>query len=472
MHQTEDKKRNTIRPSLAKDTIIGILGGSALLFVFGGLGLYLFEQKYQNRVYPRVTIEHVGFGGKTKEEVEEYWLVKNEPFAKATFTFAFKSQMATISGTQLNLGYDATLSATQATLVGRSGHLFADLFAKFRPTNTNLSPLFRWDEETLSEALDNLALHIDIPLQDALFTFANGRVTAFRPSRDGRHVNITAIKEQFRESLTMIPDSVDNNVRIPVSVIIDKPTFTTEGVNSLGIKELVGRGYSEFAHSIPGRVHNVTLAAARINGILIKPGETFSFNQALGDVSALTGFQPAYIIKEGKTVLGDGGGVCQVSSTLFRAILNAGLPVLERKEHAYRVGYYEQAGYKPGLDATVFAPTVDLKFKNDTPGYLLIQTKTDTKNLTLTIEFYGTRDGRKSEIFDHKVWGQTPPPPTVYQDDPTLRTGTVKQVDFAAWGAKASFQYKVTRGSEVLQDTSFASNFRPWQAVYLRGTKQ
>lgn len=463
---------NKENKKIIADMVIGLICGGLLLLVLTAFALRYFEQQYGNRVYPRVSVGGVPASGKTKDEITDVWLSKNKPFAEATFTFTFNNQVATVSGAELNLGYDATLSATQAMAVGRSGHIFADFYAKFAQSVTNLSPLFQWDEELLDDTLNNLAVHINVPVQDALFSFANGRVSAFRPSHDGYHINVTAIKEKFRESLNVIPDSTQKNITIPVSIIIDKPDFTTEGVNSFGIKELIGMGYSEFAHSIPGRIHNVTLAAARINGVLVKPGDTFSFNDVLGDVSSLTGFQPAYVIKEGKTVLGDGGGVCQVSSTLFRAILNAGLPVLERKEHAYRVGYYEQGGYKPGLDATVFAPAVDLKFKNDTPGYVLIQTKTDTKNLTLKFELYGTRDGRRAEILDHKVWGQTPPPPTVYQDDPTMKVGTTKQVDFAAAGARASFQYRVTRNGETLQDKIFISFYRPWAAVFLNGTAQ
>lgn len=452
------------------DTLTGLFIGIILLALFGKLGMYLFEKKYENRIYPNVAIGLTEFGGKTKDDVMHYWLSKNEPFVTSTFTLTFENTIATISGSELNLGYDATLSATQAMLVGRSGHIFADLYAKFAPKIIRLTPPFHWDESILDETLSNVSASIDIPVQDALFTFVNGRVTAFRPSRNGRHVNSAAVKEQFRESLTAITGDTGSHITIPLSIIIDTPAFTTNSVNSFGIKELVGKGYSEFAHSIPGRIHNVTLAAARINGVLIKPGDTFSFNETLGDVSALTGFQPAYVIKDGKTVLGDGGGVCQVSSTLFRAILNAGLPVIERKEHAYRVGYYEQAGVKAGLDATVFSPSVDLKFKNDTASYLLIQTKTDTKNLSLTIEFYGTRDGRRAEILNHKIWGQTPPPPTIYQDDPTLKVGVTKQVDFAAAGARASFQYRVIRNGETIQDKVFTSAYRPWAAVFLRGT--
>jgi vancomycin resistance protein YoaR len=241
--------------------------------------------------------------------------------------------------------------------------------------------------------------------------------------------------------------------------------------NSFGVNEQIGRGYSIFSGSIPGRIHNVALAASRFNGVLIAPNEIFSFNKTLGDVSAATGYQSAYIIKEGRTVLGDGGGVCQVSTTLFRAALDAGLPVIERHAHAYRVHYYEEGGYKAGLDATVFDPSADFVIKNNTPAYILIQTKTDTDNLTLEFLLYGKYDGRKSQISNHIVYGITPPPPDVYQDDPTLNAGVVKQVDWAAWGAKASFDYKVTRGVEILENTSFYSNYRPWQAVYLKGTK-
>ncbi len=443
------------------------------LLGLGGVGaIRAYDAMYNGRVYPSVTMNSTNFGGKTPAEVEGYWTTKNKPFENAIFTFVFENHVATISGMDLGLGYDATLSATQAYLVGRSGTLITDLLSKFSPNPISLTPLFRFQEDVFDDTLDLLVQAINIPVQDALFEFRGGKVTAFRPSKDGREVNLEITKKLFSDAVVNLPTANTTSIVIPIPVQPVKPSMTTDRVNAFGIKELIGKGYSEFAHSIPGRIHNVALASAKLHGILIKPGQTFSFNEALGDVSSATGFQPAYVIKDGRTVLGDGGGVCQVSTTLFRAALNAGLPIVDRRAHAYRVAYYEQAGFKAGLDATVFAPSVDLKIKNDTPGYILIQTKVDTKNLTLTFELYGSSDGRKAEIYNHVVGGITPPPPDLFQDDPTLPVGVVKQVDFAAWGAKASFQYKVTRGTEVLQNTSFASNFRPWQAVYLRGTKQ
>jgi len=150
--------------------------------------------------------------------------------------------------------------------------------------------------------------------------------------------------------------------------------------------------------------------------------------------------------------------------------LAAGLPIPERTAHAYRVHYYEEK-YQVGFDATVFQPAPDFKFTNDTPAYILIQTEFDEKNKHLVFNLYGTSDGRKVEVSKSRIWDQVPPPPDLYQDDPTLPMGKIVQTEHAAWGAKVAFDWKVTRGDEVLQERTFYSNYRPWQAVYLRGTK-
>lgn len=325
-----------------------------------------------------------------------------------------------------------------------------------------------FDEAETMKAVENLAKGINRKEQNAIFQFENGVVTEFKPGRDGVEVVIT---DTAKKIINTYQDLLDGNeVFLELEVKRTPPLTSTEDVNEMGIKELVGRGKSSYTHSIPNRVHNVALASDRLNGIIIPPGEEFSFNQAVGEVSAATGYKSAYIISGGRTILGDGGGVCQVSTTMFRAALDAGLPITERRAHAYRVSYYEEDSL-PGIDATVFSPTADLKFKNDTENYLLIQTAADSVNRKLVIDIYGTKDGRVVTMTKPKVWGQTPPPPTIYQDDPTLPLGVTKQVDWAAWGAKASFDYKVERGDQVFERT-FYSNYQPWQAVFLRGTAQ
>ena len=313
--------------------------------------------------------------------------------------------------------------------------------------------------------LKKIASEIDQDVQEGLFEFnpATKRVTAFKPSQEGRKLDID-------NTFQLLTDAFDNKspkvINLPVTKIL--PKIATSDVNSLGISELLGRGISNFAGSIENRIYNINLTASRLNGVLVPPGEIFSFNQTVGDITAATGFKQAYVIKEGRTVLDDGGGVCQDSTTLFRAVLNAGLPVVKRTAHAYRVGYYEQ-GFPPGLDATVFYPSVDFQFKNDTSAHILIQAY--TAGNTLYVDLYGTSDGRVVNLTKPVVTNQTPPPPELRQDDPTIPKGTVKQVDWAAWGATVTFKRTVVRGGQELINETWRSNFKPWQAIYLVGTQ-
>lgn len=326
-----------------------------------------------------------------------------------------------------------------------------------------------FDQTKIDEYSQNLGKTVNAPPENAAFQFDAGRVSLFRPSKDGISLKEDQFSEEFENALIALEgNGQSQTLSLPIKTT--PPQISMANVNTLGIQELLGRGTSLFFGSITGRIHNVELASLRLNGILVAPGETFSFNKSLGDVSANTGFEQAYIIKEGRTILGDGGGVCQVSTTFFRAALNSGLPILERHAHAYRVHYYED-DLGPGLDATVFDPSADLKVQNNTPAYLLIQSSIDLKNKKLTFEIYGTSDGRKTEISKVRVWDNVPPPPDLYQDDPTLPVGTIKQIDWKAWGAKAAFDYKVIRNGEVLIEKTFTSNYRPWQAIFLKGTR-
>ncbi len=320
-----------------------------------------------------------------------------------------------------------------------------------------------FDKKILNEFISRIEKEIDKDAVEAKFELKDGKAREFQLSSNGLKVDAQKLNMSAIDAFV----AGKNAVEIPVGVA--KPKVTTENIDKLGIKELIGRGASTYFASIPSRVYNIALAASRVNGTLVAPGETFSFNKAVGDVSSLTGYRQAYIIKDGKTVLGDGGGVCQVSTTLFRAILNAGLPVAERRAHSYRVKYYEQDS-PPGLDATVYAPSTDLKFKNDTGNYILIVARADPKKYSLVFELYGTKDGRVSEVSKPVVTNVVAPPPDLYQDDPTLPAGAIKQVDFRAYGSTVTFNYLVKRNGETIYQKTFVSNYRPWQAVYLKGT--
>lgn len=375
---------------------------------------------------------------------------------------------------------DNTLTQNEADELKKRAEKFIgkSLQMKFEYTtytlsDKNLIKLLDFKTGFSNQRLDSVFLDYSSKVnrepQNPKFIFNNNRVTEFQPALDGVRIDKEGFKNQIVNSLNKIEDNSEKTISFDIPVLRSPPEITTDKINNLGIKDLIGRGTSIYFHSIPSRVYNVVLAASRINGTLVKPGDTFSFNDTLGDVSQFTGYKQAYIISEGKTILGDGGGVCQVSTTLFRSVLNAGLPVIERQAHAYRVGYYEQDS-PAGLDATVYGPSPDFKFKNDTPAYVLIQATANPKNYSLVFELYGTSDGRVAVVSKPVVTNVTAPAEDSYQDDPTIPTGSVKQIEYKAWGAKVTFNYTVTRNGEEIFKKTFISNYRPWQAVYLRGT--
>jgi vancomycin resistance protein YoaR len=197
-----------------------------------------------------------------------------------------------------------------------------------------------------------------------------------------------------------ILSSSSTDILLPVAVT--KPTIGNDAAEELGIRELLGIGETDFSGSPPNRIHNIRVGAARFNGILVKPGEEFSFNALLGPVGPETGYKPELVIKQDKTVPEYGGGLCQVSTTAFRAAVFSGLPITERRNHAYIVRYYNP----PGFDATIYPPHPDLRFINDTEGHILIQTS--VSGTKLRFEFYGTSDGRNVEIIGPTVYDKRP----------------------------------------------------------------
>jgi vancomycin resistance protein YoaR len=245
-------------------------------------------------------------------------------------------------------------------------------------------------------------------------------------SQQGEEINLEETKNEILQEINHGRTSVDLQIKV------SKPQVTEENFAELGIKKLIGRGTSNFSGSPRNRIHNIGVGADRFDSILVPSGATFSFNEILGPVNESTGYLPELVIKEKKTVPEFGGGLCQVSTTAFRATIDAGLPVTQRHNHAYAVQYYAPQG----TDATIYPPAVDFKFVNDTPGAILIQTKIEGK--TLVFDFFGTYDNREIEKTKPRTYGY-----------------------FGAGGMKAEWSYVVTIGGVVLTEKTFTSTYRP-----------
>jgi vancomycin resistance protein YoaR len=286
----------------------------------------------------------------------------------------------------------------------------------------------------------------------------------------GRTLDVEATIRAINDGLAQ------NKHDIQLVVTTEDPTITDNATaQELGITELVSAQTSYFYGSDAARVKNITTAASRFHGIFVAPGETFSMANILGDITLDNGYAEAIIIYGDQSIKGVGGGVCQVSTTLFRTAFFGGFPIVERHAHAYRVYYYEKvAGNKvdtrlAGLDATVYVPLVDFKFTNDTPYWLLMETYVNPSNSSITWKFYSTSDGRKVEWDTTGPTNTVEPPEPLYKENPDLPKGEIKQVDWASQGADVNVTRSVYRNGNLYFSDNFATHYQAWQAKYEYG---
>jgi len=254
---------------------------------------------------------------------------------------------------------------------------------------------------------------------------------------------------------------------IALPVDIAKPRITDD-VGALGITTRLGVGVSNFTGSDAARGTNIKVSAGYLNDTVVAPGEVFSFLDSIGEISAARGYKDGYVILAEQTVPGIGGGVCQVATTMFRAAMYSGLPIEERNPHAYIVGYYQQGGYPIGLDAAVFSPGVDFKFRNETDKYMLIKTAIDSGNLSISI--YGSELGYKVNISDPTITNKTKPPDDEYEVDSTLPSGAKKQVEFAKSGEDVALTRTVlSSDGKMVRQATFNTHYQAWPNKFLVG---
>jgi vancomycin resistance protein YoaR len=318
----------------------------------------------------------------------------------------------------------------------------------------------------LKDLLTPVKEQVDRLPADAKFIFNDEtrQLDVMEDSRVGRALDIDASIQSINEAIAR----GEHTVSLVVNEAQPRVAATTTG-QELGITELVHEETSYFYGSSAERMQNIQAAAKQYHGILVAPGETFSMGQHLGDVSLDNGFAEALIIYGGRTIKGVGGGVCQVSTTLFRAVFNAGFPIVERTPHAYRVSYYEQTssgGIDPrlvGLDATVYFPLVDFKFTNDSQYWILMETYMGSGSLTW--KFYSTKDGRSVTYETTGPTNVVSAPSPLFEENPELNKNEMKQVDWAANGADVSINRTVWKNGAVYFQDTVNTHYEPWRAI-------
>jgi vancomycin resistance protein YoaR len=318
--------------------------------------------------------------------------------------------------------------------------------------------------EPMRGFLQSLAPGLISQPKDGRFHFNENthQLEMIKESINGRALDVDATLKRVSETVFSTSSRI-----IPLVFAYDLPKYSSNVTAiELGITQLVGDSTTYYTGSTQSRVKNIIEAASRMNGIIVGPGETFSFNDNLGDISPEEGFVQGKVIFGGRTIDGVGGGVCQVSTTAFRAALKAGFPIVERNSHGYRVGFYELNGTPPGLDAAIFQPTADFKFLNDTQHSLLIETSVFPTDQSIQFRFYSTNPGRQVILEGPVIRSVVPALPTVYVANAQLQLGQEQYVDWSKDGADVTFTRRIldTAGKEIRTDTIY-THYLPWAAV-------
>lgn len=289
----------------------------------------------------------------------------------------------------------------------------------------------------------------------------NGVLRITRPGVAGWRLN----KQEARDLITA---NINNGVRSVTLVPRYVPIPVNEtNLNSLGIVSLVSEGKSDFSGSAAYRVTNIQAGLAVLDGVLIPPGDEFSFNETIGAIDETQGFVEGYAIVQQRTQLEFGGGICQDSTTVFRAAFWAGLPITERWGHSFYISWYDKYG-PTGMDSTIFTGGPDLKFLNDTGHWLLMQTSSNPKTGIASVKFYGTPTKRKVEMIQTISNRISAPEEPVFVTDKEQPIGAVKQSDRARDGITIDIARTIIDpDGKVRAPEIFRTRFKPWPNIYV-----
>lgn len=346
-------------------------------------------------------------------------------------------------------GWDLSAQALSSMLVPRSvdGQVALDVEA-----------------EAFDAFLGAVRRELEVEAKDARFTILDGKVAEFATSEAGLALDPDETRRRFLAALGV------EEANVHVALVTTQPAVSTDQVNDLGIVEELGVGTSSFKGSPKNRIRNIRNGVKLLDGILIAPEQEFSLIAALAPFTEQNGYLPELVIKGDKIEPELGGGLCQIGTTTFRAIMNSGFPVTERRNHSLVVSYYNDPGNgNPGTDATIYEPAPDLKFVNDTGHYVLLQTRMDEAKQSLSFHFWGTSDGRAGSYTPPQVLKWIP-----FGEDKRIETSDLpsgeEKCQSPHVGADTTFTYTIRRPDGAVEETVFDSHYRPLPRICLVGT--
>jgi vancomycin resistance protein YoaR len=424
--------------------------------------VYATESKYRHIIYPGVYIEGLDVSGKTLEEAKR---LIEENYEKVVIEKEIKiiagDKSYSLSYSQLKPEYNIEETIKEAFNYGKDEDLLSkySLIKKTRKKEYKLA--FKYDTAAVKELLDKIDKEVESEAVDATITIEAGNVKITEASH-GRKLK----REELEESIL---NSINNQlseelVEIKAPLQVTKPAVTKAELEKMNQK--ISGFSTKFTSSSANRINNIELATRAINGTTLMPGDTFSFNEIVGQRTRERGYKDAGVIIGDSIQSGLGGGICQVSSTLYNAVLNAGLKFTERRNHTLTLTYIPM-----GLDATIDWGNIDYKFTNtlDYPIYI----EGYTKDKTLYFNIYSNDELSKYTYEMETEVYEVIQPKMKYINSNDLLEGETKVLKWGSKGYKVKV-YRKTYENGKLINTEFISNdyYHAVDGQALRGTKK
>lgn len=381
--------------------------------IFSGVSLAMGSQT----IVPGVTVLNADLSGLSREMAEgRLLLLEKEIIQKRPLVLRYDDRAWQVQPGSLGLTIDIDKVVAQAMGVGRRGSL-ADRFRQWRKAGKegiSIPPYVKIDKPRLEKEIGRIASEITVPPRDAEIRINPDETVEVVPSRDGISVDC----EKACRDIGRLFENGNFDTEVRISLSRSSPQKTTGEIATMAINGLLASYATTFDPGDGDRSYNIKMAGMALDGLFISPGEVFSFNDVVGSRSAEAGYKIAKIIMNNEFVEGPGGGVCQVSSTLYNVVLLANLEILERSNHSLPVYYVP-----PGRDATVAENYIDFKFKNSTPGFLYL--KTFFSPGRIIVKIYGDLQYRQ-EVTIRTKEVEVVPFKEIYVQDPTLGVGEVR----------------------------------------------
>lgn len=414
---------------------VSVLAAAVLVAVL--IGAVYWSQVWQGRVYPGVSIEGIELGGLTEEGAGQKLESLRDEFLASGVTLVLDEHTWRLTRGDLGFQLDSAENIGLALMVGRSGPAWqrareiwqAFYFKADLPLRVTL------DRDRAKSVLQTLAGDLYDPPQNARLVVNNAYQVSIVEGKPGKAIDLDASVNALAQKIYPF------NEVMMLHLADQQPQVTTRDVEDMKVTGLLAAYTTYFDASNVNRTYNINVAADALDNNLVKPGDVFSFNRIVGPRSQEAGYKEALIIEQNKFIPGIGGGVCQVSSTFYNSVLLAGLDVVERSNHSLPVAYVPL-----GRDATVVYGLIDLKFRNNTGGYLYIKTRAGGGALTIAV--LGDTDEKKrvelesvvDGVLDFKV---------VNQDDPSLYQGKTLVENEGVEGYKVR-AYRAINGVKTL----------------------